>query len=140
MSTPILKSLQADPDSLVDMEALTPSGLEGHALEVWRHFAANPPYWWSATDMMTVERYCFLIGVNRYVQDTMNEAQRGGDFKRYVDAWATMKSLSLELKNVEYSLGVTPQGRAALKLAHPDDQSKRETPESDGAALDPDDL
>lgn len=140
MSTPILKNLQADPDSAPDLLAYEPEGLEGAAREVWDHFAAATPYWWGTSDLMTVERYCFLIGVDRNVRATMNEAQRQNDFKRYADAWSVMKSLSLELKNVEYSLGVTPQGRAALKLSHPDDQGARERPAEDGAPMDPDDL
>ena len=140
MSTPILKTLQADPDSVPDLEAHTPAGLEGAALEVWDHFVRNTPYWWSVSDLLTVERYCFLIGVDRNVRTAMNTAQQGNDFKRYADGWAVMKSLSIELKNVEYSLGVTPQGRAALKLAHPDNQMDRETPEDSGDPIDPADL
>lgn len=139
MSTPILKNLQADPDTVVDMSD-PPDTLIDQALDVWNRFAANPPYWWSESDLVTVERYCFLIGVDRYVRKQMNEARAEGDFKRYADAWSTMKSLSLELKNVEYSLGVTPQGRAALKLAHPGNQADREQPEGAGTPIDPRDL
>ncbi len=139
MSTPILKNLKADPDTTVDLTAHYPAELSKEAMEVWDQLAANTPWWWSEADLFTVERYCYLIGTDRVVRRQMNQADNDGNFNRYKSAWSIMKALSLELKSVEYALGVSPQGRAALKLDWDPEQPNRE--EGDGEEpVDPADL
>lgn len=140
MSTPILKNLKADPTQKIDLSAHEPDGLVGNALAVWQHFVVNTPYWWSESDLLTIERYCFLIGADRTLRREMNSADEAEDYTEYGKLWKTMKSLSLELKNVEYSLGVTPQGRAALKLDYAEGQTGREDPGDTDDPIDPEDL
>ncbi len=139
MSTPILKKLRADPDTTIDLTTHEPESLSAEAADVWGHFVANTPWWWSEADLLTIERYCYLMGVDRAVRRQMNDADKNDDFDRYQSAWKVMKSLSLELKNVEYALGVSPQGRAALKLDWDPEQPGREDGEGE-EPTDPADL
>ncbi len=70
----------------------------------------------------------------------MNDADREDNFGKFRSAWSVMKALSLELKSVEYALGVSPQGRAALKLDWPTNQADRETPDEGDDPADPAEL
>lgn len=144
MSTPILKSLKAEPGDEPDMNAYEPVGLNEDARAVWDHFARKTPYWWAVSDLLTVERYCDLVGVVRAVRRKMDEALNRTDDDAthdYKTFYAILKSASLELKNLEYQLGLTPQGRAALKLPHGANQGEKEGDDEDGyGAINPDDL
>lgn len=143
MSTPILKSLKAEPGDEPDMSAHQPD-LEEDAQKVWDYYAAHTPFWWAVSDLLTVERYCTLVAVSRQAKKQMDRAlsrdndDTGADYTRF---YAVFKSANLELKAVEYQLGLTPQGRAALKLPTAAAQTNREDDgEPDEEILDPDDL
>lgn len=136
MSTPILKSLKADPNSKVDFSQHE-HRLEGGALEIWEAFANEHPYWWAMTDLGTVERYCQLAHIERELRTEWAKASEVAD-KRSV--WMMVKQVSLEMKAAEYSLGLTPQSRAALKLKDPPDQGAREAVKKGGKVIDPSDL
>lgn len=122
MSTPILKTLVADPDNVVDFSKHKP-GLTGEALKIWKALANEHPYWWSESDLLTVERYCLLVAVNRSINKDYHKATELADKKTL---FAMLKASSIEMKAAEYSLGLTPQGRAALKLKDPSNQKGRE--------------
>lgn len=142
MTTPILKSLKAQPGDEPDMADYTPVGLDSEGMKVWNHFVASTPFWWSESDLVTVERYCHLVATERAVRKVMNDSNTNNEWKRYEDAWKVMKPLAVELKAVEYSLGLSPQGRAALKLPSNAGQGKREDDNEDpeDEAMDPDEL
>lgn len=135
MSTPILKTLKADPNNKLDFSRHKHE-LKGGALKVWKEFAKEHPYWWSLTDLPTVERYCQLVHIERTFRLKFDRA--GADLDAMKLVWAMIKQVSLEIKSAEYSLGLTPQSRAALKLKEPADQAAREeASKKGGKALDP---
>ncbi len=43
MSTPILKTLRADPSTTVDLSAHKPENLSDEATAVWEHFIQDTP-------------------------------------------------------------------------------------------------
>ena len=137
MSTPILKTLTADPNHRVDFRKHKHK-LKGGALNVWKEYAKQPPYWWSVSDLGTVERYCQLVHIERDLRDNWSATN---DLTEMKIVWMMIKQISLEMKSVEYSLGLTPQARAALKLKEPADQTEREQTRKKGSkAIDPSDL
>lgn len=144
MSTPILKSLKAEPGDEPDLSAYEPEHLDEEGRKVWDYYARNTPFWWAVSDLITVERYCTLVSVSRQAKREMDRAlardddESGRDYTRF---YGVFKSASLELKAAEYQLGLTPQGRAALKLPTAAAQVGREDDgEQDQEVLDPDDL
>jgi phage terminase small subunit len=115
MSTPVMKRLEVDLERTIDMGS-APSALVGRdAVEVWERFAANPPVWWDYQDLPTVERYCDLVGVYRQIRRVVDRCEQHG-LAEFSDMVKALKAVSLEVKGLEYSLGLTPQARAALKM------------------------
>lgn len=137
MSTPILKSLTADPKATIDF-AEHKHDLTGGALKIWKEFASSHPYWWTVNDLHAVERYCDLLEFGRKLRKEADKAK--GDLAALKTVWSMIKSNAIEAKAVEYSLGLTPQSRAALKLRDPGNQSNPTKSETGGDVLDPADL
>ena len=116
MTTPVMKSLKADPDVLPPIGDYQTTNLTGSALKVWDQFVLDPPYWWNKHDLMTAERYCVILGIEHDLRGSLTPDLLKTEPTAYVDLVKLLKSISIELKSVEYSLGLTPQAKAALKL------------------------
>jgi len=116
MSTPILKKLEIDPTANLNM-AQYETTLTGTAKHYWDYYLTNTPTWWVEQDLPTVERFCVLLGAAADVAEDLNNTNLRNDVDLYNNRLKMYKTISLELKSVEYALGATPQARAALKLS-----------------------
>jgi hypothetical protein len=140
MSTPILKTLVADPTSRVELDDYKPADLTPDGQDVWEMLSQAPPYWWSVHDLLTVERYCQMVGLDRSMRRLLATAEENGELSDISKIWQVIKSASIEIKALEYALGLTPQARAALRLEAPPDQGEREAVEDMPETFDPKDL
>ncbi len=139
MSTPILKKLHL-PDERLDMSSYDTADLPDSGLQVWQFFQDDTPYWWTSHDLPTIERYCYLRGLEIDAREMQVRAGKDGDLAGYDRMWKVTKSMSLEVAKVEYALGLTPQGRAALKLEHPGTGQSKDELDEEGIAIDPSEL